>query len=110
MDFQYYKHALFSVSPGYVGLSITQSFGFGVPMLISEKEHHSPEIDAARLGFNSKFFITDNIDDLAFNILDFYTHKKDWIKERKLINEECKDLYSIESMTKTFLNIAADNI
>lgn len=107
---EYYKHALFSVSPGYVGLSITQSFGFGVPMLISEKEHHSPEIDAARLGFNSKFFITDDIDDLAFNILDFYTQKKDWIKQRKLINEECKDLYSIESMTKTFLNIAADNI
>ena len=45
-------------------------------MLISEKEHHSPEIEAARLGFNSKFFITDDIDDLAFNILDFYTQRK----------------------------------
>jgi glycosyltransferase involved in cell wall biosynthesis len=42
-----YASSIASISPGYVGLSITQSFGFGVPMIISKNENHSPEIEAA---------------------------------------------------------------
>lgn len=42
-----YANALVSVSPGYVGLSLTQSLSFGVPMLIAIDEAHVPEIDAA---------------------------------------------------------------
>ena len=41
-----YDKSFFSISPGYVGLSVTQSFGFGVPILISKNENHSPEIEA----------------------------------------------------------------
>lgn len=42
-----YRAAAASVSPGYVGLSITQSLSFGVPMIVSRNEAHSPEIEAA---------------------------------------------------------------
>jgi len=100
-----YEDALFSVSPGYVGLSITQSFGFGVPMLISRNENHSPEIEAAEQGENSIFFQTDNIHDLTRKILNFYNEKKIWIKKRKSICENCKNNYSIEAMAKTFLDL-----
>lgn len=100
-----YSTSLFSVSPGYVGLSITQSFGFGVPMLISKDENHSPEIEAVVQGDNSLFFKTDDIDDLAEKILFFYNEKEMWLKKRKSICEYCKKHYSIESMAQTFLKL-----
>ncbi|NKS79395.1 glycosyltransferase [Rhodococcus hoagii] len=50
-----YSDAAFSVSPGYVGLSVTQSLGFGVPMLYAETATHSPEIELARFGAMKAF-------------------------------------------------------
>ena len=101
-----YEHALFSVSPGYVGLSITQSFGFGVPMLISKDENHSPEIEAAIEEENSLFFETDNTDALAAKILLFYKNQDIWVKKREEICHYCKEKYSIEAMAQTFLDLA----
>jgi len=101
-----YSKTLFSVSPGYVGLSITQSFGFGVPMLISKDENHSPEIEAVIEGENSMFFETDSIDDLSNNILSFYNEKEKWTNKRKSLCKYCKAHYSIEAMAQTFLDIS----
>jgi glycosyltransferase involved in cell wall biosynthesis len=42
---EYYAKAIVSVSPGYVGLSLTQSAGFGVPMIVACGENHSPEVE-----------------------------------------------------------------
>lgn len=42
-----YARAFCSVSPGFVGLSLTQSFGFGVPAVIANGYEHSPEIELA---------------------------------------------------------------
>ncbi|WP_282449706.1 glycosyltransferase [Vibrio sp. 1CM2L] len=56
-----YSKAIFSVSPGYVGLSITQSFAFGVPMMVSKDEPHSPEIEASKPRLNSLMFESDSI-------------------------------------------------
>ena len=103
-----YNSALFSVSPGYVGLSITQSFSFGVPMLISKDENHSPEIEAAT-SENSVFFTTDDSDDLADKILDFYQQKEHWLGQRSSICEACKERYSIEAMSQTFLDLIVPN-
>ncbi|WP_201354050.1 glycosyltransferase [Hydrogenimonas urashimensis] len=100
-----YATALFSVSPGYVGLSITQSFGFGVPMLISRDENHSPEIEAAIENENSIFFNTNDIEDFAEKILFFYEKKISWLNKRKAICDNCRSFYSIEAMANTFLNI-----
>lgn len=45
-----YSTAICSLSPGYVGLSATQSLGFGVPMIFSVHEPHAPEIELAATG------------------------------------------------------------
>jgi glycosyltransferase involved in cell wall biosynthesis len=102
---KYFSHSLVSISSGYIGLSITQSFGFGVPILISENENHSPEIEAAEIGVNSEFFITNNKASLADKILEFYKNKDFWINQRKIISEKCKKTYSIEVMSKVFIDL-----
>ena len=40
-----YARAIVAVSPGYVGLSITQCAGFGVPIIFPSDDKHSPEIE-----------------------------------------------------------------
>jgi len=101
----YYSKSIASISPGYVGLSITQSLGFGVPMLISRTEKHSPEIEASIEGFNSIFFETDNQTDLGEKLLSFFLNKEKWIQKRNQISEKCKEQYSIERMTSPFISI-----
>lgn len=59
-----YSESIVSVSPGYVGLSITQSLGFGVPMIIARDEPHAPEIELHRFG-GVTFFRSDSVDELA---------------------------------------------
>lgn len=100
-----YESSIFSVSPGYVGLSITQSFGFGVPMLISKNEPHSPEIEAAIDGQNALFYTTD--DDIHFreSVKKIYNNPSHWIDKRSEIASHCRENYSIETMAATFINL-----
>lgn len=62
-----YSGAVCSVSPGYAGLSLTQSIGFGVPVLVSRREPHSPEIELAATGAVT-FFDTDDNADFALQL------------------------------------------
>ena len=101
-----YSKSLLSISPGYVGLSITQSFGFGVPMLISKNEKHSPEIEAVIKGENACFFETDDIESFKNKLLSFFEQKKYWINKRTSISEYCKENYSTEKMAESFINLA----
>ena len=94
----YYANSICSVSPGYVGLSITQSFSFGVPILISKDEPHAPEIEAAIDGSNCMFFNTDDSDDLAKKLAIFYSNLNEWESKKKDILEHCKLNYSVEHM------------
>ena len=101
-----YHRSVVSVSPGYVGLSIIQSFSFGVPMLISRDEPHSPEIEAAIEGFNALFFNTDDVKDLSEKILEFFnTCYWSSLEKRMEICEFCKKNYSIERMVEPFLEL-----
>nr|WP_307330828.1 glycosyltransferase [Microbacterium sp. SORGH_AS_1204] len=45
-----YSTAFASTSPGFAGLGLTQSLGFGVPMIVSKGEPHSPEIELSETG------------------------------------------------------------
>ena len=99
-----YFQSLFSTSPGYVGLSAIQSFGFGVPMLVSKDENHSPEIEAVTK-LNSQFFKTDDISDCGNMILQFFDNKSFWVEQRTKITEDCKKKYSSENMAKTFITL-----
>jgi len=97
-----YNTSLASVSPGYIGLSVTQSFSFGVPMIVSKQENHSPEIEAVIEGFNAEYFNTDNIESMSNRILEFYENKNYWLNKREDILSFCKKNYSIEVMAESF--------
>ena len=100
-----YLSSLFSISPGYIGLSVTQSFSFGVPMLVSKNEKHSPEIEAVNEGINALYFETDNLEDCSDKIVSLYKDKEKWIGLRKNILKECQENYSTEKMSQTFINL-----
>jgi glycosyltransferase involved in cell wall biosynthesis len=102
---EYYKHSLLSASPGYVGLSITQSLGYGVPMIIARNENHSPELEAVKEGFNAQFFNSNDENSLAIGLISFFDNKDKWLNIRNEIVEDCRNRYSIEAMTATFLNL-----
>jgi glycosyltransferase involved in cell wall biosynthesis len=102
---KWYGESLLSVSPGYLGLSVTQSFGFGVPMLISKNENHSPEIEAVKEGENAIFFQTDQQDDFCHQLRTIYADRALWVKKRPLIAQFCKERYSVEAMAQVFINL-----
>lgn len=62
-----YSSAFASVSPGFAGLGLTQSLGFGVPMIIADGEQHSPEIELATPE-QSTWFRSDDISEFALAI------------------------------------------
>ena len=98
-----YSESLLSTSPGYIGLSVTQSFSFGVPMLVSKDENHSPEIEAVKAEENAIFFESNDIDDLGRKLLDYFAEKDYWIEKRSHISDFCRKNYSVESMAENFI-------
>lgn len=94
-----YGVSIASVSPGYVGLTITQSFGFGVPMIIARDEPHAPEIDCADESMNCLFFTMDSISALSEAMLAVWNNRKDWIERSSMISQECREKYSAEIMS-----------
>lgn len=93
-----YGTALFSVSPGYVGLSITQSFAFGVPMIVADNEPHAPEIEAAVDGENALFFAAGSVSALSDALISVSRCPAEWISRREAIVEACRRNYSAEVM------------
>ncbi|MEX5294656.1 glycosyltransferase [Kocuria sp. CPCC 205268] len=90
-----YDRAFASASPGFAGLGLTQSLGFGVPMVIAKDEPHSPEIELAQ-GGPVTWFETDSPSDLAAALVRL------WDCRGTLPDENASDLvrsrYSAESM------------
>lgn len=100
-----YARSLFSVSPGYVGLSITQSLGFGVPMLISRNENHSPEKEAAIAGDNAMYFDAEQLDAFSSHLIEIFNTRDFWIERREKIARECREKYSVQVMAEPFLSL-----
>jgi glycosyltransferase involved in cell wall biosynthesis len=98
-----YGKALASVSPGYVGLSLTQSLGFGVPMIIARDEPHAPEIEAARPGFNSTFVASDDVDALSSTLVELQADRGAWLSRASAISADCAERYSVERMVDGFV-------
>lgn len=94
----YYSGSVAALSPGYVGLSITQALSFGVPLIYARDEPHSPEIEAAREGFNSLAVPSDDVAALAEAMADMAHHRGDWNERRPSIAADCADRYSVEAM------------
>lgn len=97
-----YARSFVSVSPGYVGLSITQSFSFGVPMLVSRDENHSPELEALRPGFNGDFYDTDDEADFLRVLNKYYRGREEVLSRSNAIVADCQQRYSVEKMAEGF--------
>ena len=100
----HYQSSIFSISPGYVGLSATQSFSFGIPMLIARNEFHSPEIEACRDEFNSLYFDSNNAASLAHKLSVCWQNRAIWIARRREISIWTRNHYSYEVMRDAFVN------
>ena len=99
----FYARAIASVSPGYVGLSITQSLGYGVPMIHADDEPHSPEVEAAVPGFNAVPFRSDSVAGLADALVAVSEAREEWAARRQAIADDCAARYSLEAMADALL-------
>lgn len=102
-----YAQAFVSVSPGYVGLSLTQSFAFGVPALISRNEPHSPEIEAALEGVNARFFASNSVNDLAEKLHGAWREWRGIAGQRRRLSAWTAENYSFEKMAEAFCDISS---
>jgi glycosyltransferase involved in cell wall biosynthesis len=101
-----YDSAAVSISPGYVGLSLTQSLGFGVPMIYADDEAHSPEIELVATGAVMSF-TSDSVQSLSHAIVDIFDHQEEWRARACRASIEVADLYSADSMAAGFRSAVA---
>lgn len=95
---EHFESALVSVSSGYAGLSLIQSFWFGVPAIVARDEPHSPEIEAAEEGGNCVFVKSDSVDELGRALVTVASQRETWLSRRESIAERCTNRYSLETM------------
>lgn len=100
-----YQSAFCTVSPGFAGLGLTQSLGFGVPMLVADRENHSPEIELQKSG-GVEWFTADSPESLADKI------KLQWGRRDTLPNVELSEYtrqrYSAEAMATGLISALKD--
>ena len=90
-----YSTSFCSVSPGFAGLGLTQSLGFGVPMLVADDEPHSPEIELADSG-GVRWFTSDCPNSLADAIEKAWSCR--FLVPDELLAKYVRSRYSAESM------------
>ncbi len=100
----YYASAVCSLSPGYVGLSAIQSFGFGVPMIVASSEPHSPEIEACN-NRNTIYFESNDATRLAAAMEAISKQHPRPYTDRMEISKTIADNYSFEKMCNTFHDV-----
>jgi glycosyltransferase involved in cell wall biosynthesis len=98
---------LATVSPGRAGLSMTQSFGFGVPMVVGWPWEHGPEIEALAEGQNGIRSASDLPESLAAALVELAEDRSRWLARRPAIAAGCADRYSLEIMIDRMLSAAA---
>lgn len=88
------------LSPGYVGLNVTQALGFGVPVLYARDEPHAPEFEA--LGpANSRVFDSDDVDACRRAVVEFYGQRTEF--DADAISAAIRARYSTDRMIMPFL-------
>lgn len=98
-----YADAVASVSPGPVGLAITQSLWFGVPMVVADDEQHGPEVEAAVEGRTAAFFRAGQVDELCDRLVQMWTDREIWRARRLTLAADCRATYSAEAMARRLL-------
>jgi glycosyltransferase involved in cell wall biosynthesis len=100
-----YEQSICSISPGYVGLSITQSLSYGRPMIVSEREPHSPELELFSQNANGVYFNTDDVQDLASKLEKMYLERDFWASEGAKISAVIKEHFTYESMVSGYFDV-----
>ncbi len=101
-----YAGAACSVSPGYVGLSLTQSLGFGVPMVVADDEPHAPEVELATAA-TVTWFRAGDADDLAEKLAAGCADPPGQAARRRVRSGVLRD-YTAEAMAAGFLDAVRD--
>jgi glycosyltransferase involved in cell wall biosynthesis len=100
-----YADALVGVSPGYAGLSLTQSHWFGVPVVVARDEPHAPEIEAAEPGVNVVYVDSDSPGGLSRALVDVYAQRDEWLARAPAIASACVERYSLEAMVDAIVDV-----
>jgi glycosyltransferase involved in cell wall biosynthesis len=98
-----YATAMVAVSPGYVGLSLIQSLGFGVPMLIARDEPHAPEVEAAVDLDAVSFFPSDSTQALAEALVAQAAARAEIRARRAELASLVRSRYTIDAMVEGFV-------
>lgn len=97
-----YNRCLFSASPGYAGLSVIQSMAYGVPVLISRNEPHSPEVEACQDAVTAWFIEESNLAAWSSALNTLIEYKDVWLAKRESIAEFTRSNYTVEAMAENF--------
>lgn len=92
-----YASAFASLSPGFIGLGLTQSLGFGVPMIASRNEPHSPEVELAATG-GVCWFETDSAESLASEMAKQFDRSREHGVPYRELNTHIRGFYSADAM------------
>lgn len=90
-----YSQSFCSASPGFAGLGLTQSLGFGIPMVVADQEPHSPEIELEDSG-GVHYFQAGSSADLSKALLRMWA-TRGALPDRAL-SEYTRVRYSAEAM------------
>ena len=93
--------AIANVSSGYVGLSATQSLGFGCPVIYPDADAHAPEVCLVT-SENSLEFESDSEQSLASALIELNQRQHEY--QRQSISDDVRQTYSAERMANNFLS------
>ncbi|WP_181032859.1 glycosyltransferase [Clavibacter michiganensis] len=93
----YYERAFCTASPGFAGLGLTQSLGYGIPCAVARGERHSPEIELAETG-GVRWFNGDDAAALGSALKDLY-HGRDQLPLTS-VSARVRELYSADAMAE----------
>ncbi|GAB5560436.1 MAG: hypothetical protein SynsKO_20830 [Synoicihabitans sp.] len=95
-----YARSAFGILPSYIGLSVIQSLGNGVPLIYPENEIHSPEVEACQPGENSLTFSANSAESLCAAMRSGLEDLDDWVERRALIAKGVREHYTFEGMVE----------
>ena len=98
----YFNDSILSVSPGYIGLSAIHSMAYGIPMLVADKEPHSPEIAIVESGINAEYFHANNADDLAQKLISFVEERQTAERMGQAARCSVQKQFSVDAMAEAF--------
>jgi len=100
----YFNSSYVSVSPGYMGLSGIHSLAYGVPILVANKEPHSPEIAILEEDKNGCYFAANSANDLAHHLIELSDNRARCASMGDAGLKLVRDRFNVEAMVNSFLD------